>query len=165
MAEQRYYKSKGDRLKTVLISSIMMVLGGGLIYYNVRFVDPPNSWINLAGLALVGIGVFQLGRMFQNQAIVVANASGLKARSLGNAVVAWSYIQRFEVVTVEGEQVLLAKARNQQKMLKDFNHAVRAVMKANIKDYGAAIALPQGMLNAPVQQIAEELEVIRKAKK
>ena len=165
MAVHTYHKSKSHLARSLIIGAILSLLGGGIIYYVGRFAAESLSWLSYVGFGLLIAGGIQLGRSMQNPPVVRASANGLQARSLGNAVVKWSYIKGFELTTVDGEKVLVGKARNQQKLLKDMNHAVRAVMKANVKDYGAAIAFPEGMLSTPLETLADELERLRKAEK
>lgn len=160
-----FAQSRGSQVRNLLLGALLLAMAVGLAYMNYAVWEMPNRWMNYGWLLLAIAGIGTIVRNVKPPPAAKLSPAGLKARALGNATIKWSYIQGFEAKALRDETIIVVRTRNNGKLLKEMNHAVRALLKSNEKSYGVPVVLPAALFTQAPEAVCEAMESYRNKRK
>ena len=79
----------------------------------------------------------------------------------GIGLIAWKYIEGFEIKKGINATFLVIKVSDTEELLSSVNRVSRILMKSNIKRLGSPVAIPQSEFHEPLQLVKEVIEAYK----
>lgn len=154
MTEIRYKKNNKNKVKVIIISSIILMLSASILF----LVVPISQFIKIILYLTLILSVFRLFSALNNITTILINEKGIQSRINGPNFVDWKYIDGFEINTGPNARFIAVLINDHEGLLNQMNSISKRLMSSNIKRLGSPILIPEAEVNKSLEEVITELE-------
>lgn len=150
------YKKNPKRIKKDRILSIISLSFSTIMLIKSIADESIFGIVLFSFFALAGI--YLTLKAFKNSNTVKVNKDGIFNKTNSMGLIEWKFITDFEILTAMGNQFLVIKINDHEKLLNEMSRFARTLMKTNIKKFGSPVIIASNEFNESLDEVKTKLQ-------